>query len=170
MPVTEGRRKSWVLHGIAVSLLGLFIVLSGLYGVSALLGCPDCGGTGLDPQHYTVESPSEDGAAPEQHEHYFEFRCDTCAGVGHLRLTRKTLAAMFPRVCAALWGCVCVTVALGLLWGMNVVECGLCGGSGRLALEAVPPGEAAFRIDLECVACGGRGWLGRLDRWVLGRS
>src|SRR5204862_3638289 len=53
------------------------------------------------------------------------------------------------------------------VWGMKVVDCHLCCGAGRLALEAFPPGESCFTVDLDCVACQGRGRLGVIDRWVL---
>jgi DnaJ-class molecular chaperone len=48
------------------------------------------------------------------------------------------------------------------------VNCRLCRGAGRLALEASPPGEASFRVDVDCVGCKGAGRLTVIDRWVYG--
>jgi DnaJ-class molecular chaperone len=170
MPVADRRRDRWVLHGIVIAFLGVLIAWSGMYGFSSLLGCPDCKGTGAVTVSFAYESASEGDRPPERKQVSYKTPCETCRGAGIIPVTRQTLAAMFPRICAALWGCVCVAVALGLFWGMKVVDCGLCGASGRLSLEAIPPGEMAFRVDTICVACEGRGWLGRLDRWVLRHS
>lgn len=69
-------------------------------------------------------------------------------------------------VAVVLWEALCVAVAAGLLLAMRTVDCRLCRGAGHLELEATPPGESCFVVDLDCVSCGGIGRLPALDRWT----
>lgn len=69
-------------------------------------------------------------------------------------------------VVVALWEFLCVAVALALLLAMRTVDCRLCRGAGHLELEATPPGESVFVVDLDCVGCGGAGRLRALERWT----
>lgn len=68
-------------------------------------------------------------------------------------------------VLVVLWEILCVVVAVALYFAIRTVDCRLCRGAGHLELEATPPGEACFTVDLDCVGCGGVGRLGPLDRW-----
>ncbi len=62
-----------------------------------------------------------------------------------------------------LWEMLCVGAALALLLALRTVDCRLCRGAGHLELEATPPGESCFLVDLDCVGCDGLG-----KRSVLG--
>jgi hypothetical protein len=154
-----GRR---VVHGFILSLLGLFVWQSGILDLIDLhRTCWNCDGVGTGVR---VMNFRPDGDTP------VSFQCGVCKGTGRIPLAGENVDYPFWRICRALWSCVCLGIAGGLAWGMKLVNCRLCGGSGCLALEAQPPGESAFRVDLDCVACEGRGRLGALDRWVLRRE
>lgn len=62
-----------------------------------------------------------------------------------------------------LWEILCVLLAAALLLSLRTVECRLCRGAGHLELEATPPGEACFTVDLDCVGCDGAGRLRKFD-------
>jgi hypothetical protein len=79
---------------------------------------------------------------------------------------RERLKAAVPHLVLGFWSCLCILAAAGLIWGLKFVECRLCGGAGRLSLEAQPPDEPGFTVDTDCVHCEGQGRLGLLDRWV----
>jgi hypothetical protein len=78
---------------------------------------------------------------------------------------RERLRDAVPQIVLGFWSCLCVLAAAGLVWGLKLVECRLCGGVGRLSLEAKPPDGPGFTVDTDCVHCEGQGRLGLLDRW-----
>jgi hypothetical protein len=78
--------------------------------------------------------------------------------------------ASAPEVAFLLWEVLCLGVAVGLIAAMRTVDCRLCRGAGRLALEAHPPGEDCFVVDQYCIGCDGAGRLSALDRGVLRQS
>lgn len=142
-----------------MALLGLFVWLSGIRDLGTFnRRCWPCGGAGAV---IRVLSLGSEEARP------VSIPCGYCLGRGRIPLVGGELDAAVWRISGALWACVAVALAGGLVWGMRLANCGLCGGSGCLALEAQPPGEAAVVVEVGCVACDGRGRLGALDRWVL---
>jgi hypothetical protein len=82
-----------------------------------------------------------------------------------IRAARDILKNAIPQIVLGFWSCLCVLTAASLIWGLKLVECRLCGGAGRLSLEAQPPEEPGFTVDTDCVYCEGLGRLGLLDRW-----
>lgn len=70
------------------------------------------------------------------------------------------------QVLTSLWLAVCLGVAGGLACCLRLFPCRLCGGAGRLALEAQPPDEPAFHVDLDCVGCDGYGRMSVIDPLV----
>ncbi len=93
--------------------------------------------------------------------------CATCDGSGLKDPYLVRFKRALPILVLGLWHFVFLGLIGGLMWGLMAVDCRLCGGSGRLALEASPPGEALLQLQQDCVACEGRGRLGVIDRWVL---
>lgn len=94
--------------------------------------------------------------------------CATCDGSGLKDPYGVRFKRALPQIVLGLWHFVFIGLLGGLAWAFTAVDCRLCRGAGMLAIEATPPGEAAFRVQEDCVACDGRGRLGALDRWVLG--
>ncbi|HLY09234.1 MAG TPA: hypothetical protein VKW04_08040 [Planctomycetota bacterium] len=168
MPVLDENGRRWVLQGGILSLLLLFLGLSGIPELRAFQRpCTTCDGAGTVLRGLPIPRALGGGSPAETEGRELPVRCRACEGTGRIPLSRTEWESRFLRLCTALWACVCVALAGGLVWGMKVVDCGLCRGSGRLALEALPPAEAAFVVDIDCVACEGRGRLGSLDRWIL---
>jgi len=63
----------------------------------------------------------------------------------------------------SLWLAACLVLSGALVCCLRLIPCRLCGGAGRLALDAHPPGEPAFRVDSDCVGCDGYGQRSVLD-------
>jgi hypothetical protein len=153
--------KRYLIHA-AVALV-LFFLLRLAWDQDFLNpgpGCPYCGGKGQ--LEFRVPDPLSPGFTMLSVQ-----PCATCDGSGLKDPYSKRFERILPLILRGLWGFVWIAVAGALVWGMKLVDCRLCCGAGRLALEVSPPGEAVFSVDQDCVACDGRGRLGVLDRWVL---
>jgi len=92
--------------------------------------------------------------------------CHACSATRGTSVNGPFLASLLPEVVIGAWEFLCVVLVAGLLWGLRTVDCRLCGGSGRLTLEASPPGESPYVSEADCVRCDGQGRLRALDRWT----
>lgn len=167
MAADEGSR--WRLHAFLLFLVLLFVWLSGITDLWDFQhSCWRCDGAGAYPVHVPPDPEAE--GSEEGEERAVLQRCSFCGGLGRVPLESSDIDYQLYRLSKAVWVVVCVAIVGGLLWGLKAVDCRLCGGSGRLALQALPPEGREILVDMICVACEGRGRLGQLDRWVLRRE
>lgn len=148
MAMAAHRRKRILIHAavfFGILLLASAGVMSGLIRVDA---CHFCGGQGS--LYCDVEG--------------IRHPCGACASGIESRLPRflASVEALLDWIVPILWCVLCVGAAAVLVGRLRIVQCRTCEGSGRLALEVLPPGEAAFSVETDCVACEGRGRLGVL--------
>src|SRR5579859_546694 len=154
----EREVKRVFLHAAGIGLIGLLcLVAVDLDFFDPGPPCPQCGGEGVIPR--TMPGPPGIPLVEAKAD------CGPCDGSGLKAPYTRRLGRAVPRIRELLWRLFWVAAIIGLVWGLKAVDCRLCGGSGRLALQARPPGKPAFREEIDCVACGGRGRLGVLDRF-----
>jgi len=155
--------KQVLLHAAGFGLIGLVCLVAVEYDVfDPGPPCPRCEGEGV----ITQIVPGPPGVP------FVEAKtgCSRCGGGGLEVPYSRRLGRVVPRIRGMLGWLLWVAAIGALAWGLKAVDCRLCGGSGRLALQALLPGKRASREDIDCVACGGRGRLGVLDRFVLERG
>ena len=95
--------------------------------------------------------------------------CDACSATGVAPVNVPFLASLLPQVVTGAWEFLCVALVAGLLWGLRTLDCPLCGGSGRLVLEASSPGEVSTVFETDCVRCEGQGRVHAFHRWTVRR-
>jgi hypothetical protein len=159
----ERETKRVLLHAVGFGVIGLFCLVAAEHDFfDPGPRCPYCGGTGGIFQ--LVPGPPGVPLVEARTD------CSPCDGSGLKDPYPNRLSRVLPRLRGVLGQFLWLAAVGALAWGLKAVDCRLCGGSGRLVLEALPPGEPASRHDADCVACGGRGRLGVLDRWVFLRG
>lgn len=159
----------------ALGMTALVLIIAGVqtslpYLRTAGGSCPACGAGDPKREHEVIcacqylSCPRCEGTGGRFHAGDFGRRY-----LGKI-LTMRTLVlngvSDNPQLTFVIAGCL---LSLGfLLWQIRVVRCRLCRETGRLSLEVRSPGEARRFVNLECVACQGRGGLTAIDRWVAG--
>jgi RecJ-like exonuclease len=103
----------------------------------------------------------------------FVWRCQACLGTGSPESLTLLLRSKTDRILRAanttatfVWMGAAVFVCGSLLVGLKSAPCPDCRGEGLILVEVQPPQRRAYRRKLLCSACGGKGGLTALDRWV----
>ena len=158
--MSERDAKKVVFHLMVFVLIGLLFLVAGDHDfLDPGPRCPYCHGEGS----ITQIVPGPPGVP------FVEAKadCSPCDGSGLKDPYPERLKRIFPQIASKIWHLLWLVLVGALIWGLKVVDCVLCGGSGRLELEALPPGRRIRRVRAECAACEGRGRLSVIDRWVL---
>jgi len=158
--VGERDVKKVLFHVAVFGLIGLLFVIAADHDfLDPGPRCPYCQGQGT----ITEIVPGPPGVP------FVEAKtdCSPCDGSGLKDPYPERLKRLFPEIAGRMWHAIWLALVGALVWGLKAVDCQLCGGSGRLELEALPPGGRIRRVRAECGACEGRGRLSVIDRWVL---
>jgi len=158
--------RSWMLPA---GVPAAFVLLGWLCGAGWLLPsrspCATCRGEGKQGTCETVRGILQGGLDLDDPV-TVQAGGPACSATGGTPVNGPFLASLLPEVVIGAWEFLCVVLVAGLLWGLRTVDCRLCGGSGRLTLEASPPGESPYVSEADCVRCDGQGRLRALDRWT----
>ena len=148
-----GMTRHRAIHGAVFAGILLLAVLAWGCGILRFSSCYYCDGKGWTycDLERTVHS------------------CRACPGapIETAWVLGEQLTSALTFITGWFWVLLGLGNSISLVWALRQVDCRLCGGEGRVYLEAVPVDASAFEVEAECAACEGRGRLGMLDRWVF---
>lgn len=93
--------------------------------------------------------------------------CQYCSPAFRTYRIKRRVREIEPLLVASFWGLIILSIPGGLVWSVLAVDCKVCRARGTLRLEATPPGEPRFEVQVHCPGCRGWGRLSALDSLLL---